>query len=123
MEDLRQLITDDSVWDDLERIEKLLLEAASSEDDYLTTIAHHLLLARGEPFRPLLAVLSSRVGPARDDRGLRAAVAVGLSHGAGLYRDDVIDEADPRRGAPAVNADWSNTVAILAGDVLMAPAS
>ena len=123
MEDLLQLITDDSVWDDLERIEKLLLEAASSEDDYLTKIAQHLLLAGGKRFRPLLALLSSRFGPARDDRRLHAAVAVELIHVGSLYHDDVIDEADTRRGAPSVNANWSNTVAILAGDFLMARAS
>ena len=65
MDDLRQLISDDSVWADLERTETLLLEAATSEDDYLTKIAQHLLLAGGKRFRPLLALLSARFGPAR----------------------------------------------------------
>ncbi len=123
MDDLRQLISDDSVWADLERTETLLLEAATSEDDYLTKIAQHLLLAGGKRFRPLLALLSARFGPADDDRRLHAGVAVELIHVGSLYHDDVIDEADTRRGAPSVNANWSNTVAILAGDFLMARAS
>src|SRR5690606_29046768 len=122
MEDLRQLITDDSVWDDLERIEKLLLEAASSEDDYLTKIAQHLLLAGGKRFRPLLALLSSRFGPARDDRRLPAAVAVELIHVGSLHHDDVIHEADTRRGRWG-DRNWSHPAAIPAGYFLMVRAS
>jgi heptaprenyl diphosphate synthase len=48
---------------------------------------------------------------------------VELIHVGSLYHDDVIDEADVRRGAASVNANWNNTVAILAGDFLMARAS
>jgi len=123
MDDLRGLITHDTVWADLERTETFLLESVVSEDDYLTKIAQHLLLAGGKRFRPLLALLAGEFGPARDDRRLHAGVAVELIHVGSLYHDDVIDEADTRRGAPSVNANWSNTVAILAGDFLMARAS
>lgn len=123
MDDLRALISHDEIWADLERTETLLLEAVVSDDDYLTKIARHLLLAGGKRFRPLLALLAAQFGPADDDRRLRAGVAVELIHVGSLYHDDVIDEADTRRGAPSVNANWSNTVAILAGDFLMARAS
>jgi heptaprenyl diphosphate synthase len=54
---------------------------------------------------------------------VEAGVSVELIHVGSLYHDDVIDEADTRRGAASVNANWSNTVAILAGDFLMARAS
>jgi heptaprenyl diphosphate synthase len=123
MDDLRGLIPKEDIWADLERTEHLLLEAVVSDDDYLTKIAQHLLLAGGKRFRPLLALLASQFGSADDDRRLRAGVAVELIHVGSLYHDDVIDEADTRRGAPSVNANWSNTVAILAGDFLMARAS
>lgn len=123
MDDLRSLVTDEQVWLDLEQTESLLLDAVVSEDDYLTKIAQHLLLAGGKRFRPLLALLAARFGDADDHRRLRAGVAVELIHVGSLYHDDVIDEADTRRGAPSVNANWSNTVAILAGDFLMARAS
>ena len=46
-----------------------------------------------------------------------------LVHLGSLYHDDVIDEAETRRGVPSVNARWSNIVAILAGDYLLARAS
>src|SRR5690606_40557301 len=72
MDDLRSLITDEQIWQDLERAESLLLEAVVSEDDYLTKIAQHLLLAGGKRFRPLLALLSARFGDADDDRRLRS---------------------------------------------------
>lgn len=123
MDDLRGLIPKDEIWADLERTEHLLLEAVVSDDDYLTKIAQHLLLAGGKRFRPLLALLAAQFGSADDDRRLRAGTAVELIHVGSLYHDDVIDEADTRRGAPSVNANWSNTVAILAGDFLMARAS
>ena len=123
MDDLRRLVPVDHVWADLETTESLLLETVVSEDDYLTKIARHLLVAGGKRFRPLLALLAADFGPARDDRRLYAGVSVELIHVGSLYHDDVIDEADTRRGAPSVNANWSNTVAILAGDFLMARAS
>jgi heptaprenyl diphosphate synthase len=50
-------------------------------------------------------------------------VAIELVHQGSLYHDDVIDEAETRRGVPSVNARWSNIVAILAGDFLLARAS
>lgn len=123
MDDLRTLIPIDHLWADIELTEKLLLEAVVSEDDYLTEVAQHLLLAGGKRFRPLLALLAAEFGEADDHRRLRAGVAVELIHVGSLYHDDVIDESDTRRGAPSVNVNWSNTVAILAGDFLMARAS
>jgi heptaprenyl diphosphate synthase len=100
-----------------------LLEAAAADDPYLTKIAQHLLLAGGKRFRPLLALLAAEFGESRDRRPVEAGVSVELIHVGSLYHDDVIDEADVRRGAASVNANWTNTVAILAGDFLMARAS
>ena len=123
MEDLQSLIRIPNVWDSLTRVEERLLEAAAADDPYLTKIAQHLLLAGGKRFRPLLALLAAQFGEARDHRPVEAGVSVELIHVGSLYHDDVIDEADVRRGAASVNANWSNTVAILAGDFLMARAS
>jgi heptaprenyl diphosphate synthase len=60
--------------------------------------------------------------PASDD-AITGGAAVELVHLGSLYHDDVIDEAETRRGVPSVNARWSNIVAILAGDYLLAQAS
>jgi heptaprenyl diphosphate synthase len=123
MEDLQSLVPIPRIWEDLEIVEERLLEASSSDDPYLTKIAQHLLRAGGKRFRPLLALLAAELGPSSDGRPVEAGVAVELIHVGSLYHDDVIDEADTRRGASSANANWTNTVAILAGDFLMARAS
>jgi heptaprenyl diphosphate synthase len=106
-------------------VEGRLLEVTNADDPYLTKIFQHLLVAGGKRFRPLLALLAAEFGPseANDRRPVEAAVAVELIHVGSLYHDDVIDESDLRRGAPSANANWTNTVAILAGDFLLAKAS
>ncbi|MFO7300300.1 MAG: polyprenyl synthetase family protein [Actinomycetes bacterium] len=123
MEDLQSLVPIPRVWSQLQRVEERLLEASTADDAYLTKISQHLLLAGGKRFRPLLALLASEFGDPADHRPIEAAVSVELIHLGSLYHDDVIDEADTRRGAVSANANWDNTVAILAGDFLMARAS
>ena len=123
MEDLQSLVSIPRIWEELGRVEERLLEASTADDPYLTKIAQHLLLAGGKRFRPLLALLAAEFGPSNDHRPVEAGVAVELIHVGSLYHDDVIDEADTRRGASSANANWTNTVAILAGDFLMAKAS
>ena len=123
MEDLQSLVHIPRIWEQLELVEERLIESSTADDPYLTKIAQHLLLAGGKRFRPLLALLAAEFGPAQDHRPVEAGVAVELIHVGSLYHDDVIDESDTRRGASSVNANWNNTVAILAGDFLMAKAS
>lgn len=123
MEDLQSLVHIPRIWEQLNFVEERLIESSTADDPYLTKIAQHLLLAGGKRFRPLLALLAAEFGPANDHRPVEAGVAVELIHVGSLYHDDVIDESDTRRGASSVNANWNNTVAILAGDFLMAKAS
>lgn len=123
MPELRHLVPLPHIWERMELVEQRLFEATRSDDDYLTTVAQHLLAAGGKRYRPLLALLSAEFGPNTDHRPIEAGVAVELIHVGSLYHDDVIDEADTRRGANSANINWSNTVAILAGDFLMARAS
>jgi heptaprenyl diphosphate synthase len=123
MEDLQSLVGIPRIWEQLDRVEERLIESSTADDAYLTKIAQHLLLAGGKRFRPLLGLLAAEFGPASDGRPVEAGVAVELIHLGSLYHDDVIDEADVRRGATSANANWTNTVAILAGDFLMARAS
>jgi heptaprenyl diphosphate synthase len=123
MEDLQSLVGIPRIWDQLSTVEERLLEASTADDSYLTKISQHLLIAGGKRFRPLLALLAAEFGDAADRRPVEAGVAVELIHVGSLYHDDVIDEADTRRGASSANANWTNSVAILAGDFLMARAS
>jgi len=119
---IRDLVPIDRVWSRLEQVETRLVETTTSEDPFLTEIAQHLL-AGGKRYRPLLAQVAAEIGGAEGDHPVEAGVAVELIHLGSLYHDDVIDEADSRRGQTSVNDNWNNTIAILAGDFLLARAS
>jgi heptaprenyl diphosphate synthase len=121
--DLRSLVPVDAVWDRLDRVETRLHEVTETADAFLTKIARHGLNAGGKRYRPLLAQVAAELGPHPGPAAVEAGVAVELVHQGSLYHDDVIDEADARRGSPSINHNWSNTVAILSGDFLLARAS
>ena len=108
----------------LEQIEAALLRAAEADSPMVTEAAQHIIAAGGKRFRPLLVVLGSHLGPYADpDDVVKAAVVVELTHVGSLYHDDVMDEAELRRGSDSANARWGNTIAILVGDLLFARAS
>ena len=108
----------------LELVEQALFAAAEADTPMVTQAAQHIIAAGGKRFRPLLVVLGSHIGPYADpDDVTKAAVVVELTHVGSLYHDDVMDEADLRRGSDSANARWGNTVAILVGDLLFARAS
>lgn len=120
---LQDLVPIPDVWERLDRVETRLAAATTSENQFLTDIAQHLLSAGGKRYRPLLAQVAAELGPDRQSGPVEAGVAVELVHLGSLYHDDVIDEAATRRGAASVNHNWDNTIAILAGDFLLARAS
>ncbi len=108
----------------LERIEERLAEAAAADTDFVTEAAQHTISAGGKRFRPLLVVLAALLAEEVDEDALvRAALVMELTHVASLYHDDVMDEAQLRRGAPSANHRWDNTIAILVGDFLFSRAS
>jgi heptaprenyl diphosphate synthase len=111
------------ISEDLERIEKLLFEASLAATTFLSESTTYLTKAGGKRLRPALAVLSSMLGSGSNRQIDLLAAAVEMTHLATLYHDDVIDEADLRRGVPSVRQRWDNTVAILAGDYLFARAA
>ncbi|MEU8095687.1 polyprenyl synthetase family protein [Streptomyces rubiginosohelvolus] len=107
----------------LAAVEAGLLEATKSDVPFITDAAQHLLRAGGKRFRPLLVMLASQFGDPDAPGVVPAAVVVELTHLATLYHDDVMDEADARRGVPSANTRWGNSVAVLTGDFLFARAS
>ncbi|WP_316669940.1 polyprenyl synthetase family protein, partial [uncultured Propionibacterium sp.] len=106
-------------------IERRLGQVALGADNpFLAEAARHVISAGGKRFRPLLVALTSHLGPHADPGDVvRAAVVVELTHVASLYHDDVMDEADLRRGVPSANAVFGNSTAIMVGDWLFARAS
>ncbi len=111
------------VVDGLALVDKGLRKAARAEHDLLDQTSAHLIDAGGKRFRATLVLLAAQFGDPRDERIVPAAVAIELTHLATLYHDDVMDEAEVRRGSPSANSRWDNSVAILTGDYLFARAS
>jgi heptaprenyl diphosphate synthase len=125
--DLARTLALPSLAGDLARVEDALHEAVRTPDRFLAEVASHLIGAGGKRIRPTLTLCAAYAatdseGPVSGD-AITGAVAIELVHQGSLYHDDVIDEAETRRGVPSVNARWSNIVAILAGDFLLARAS
>ena len=77
----------------------------------------------GKRVRPTLTLLTAQLGEGNNPDVITAAQAVEITHLASLYHDDVMDEAQMRRGVPSAQAVWGNSVAILTGDLLFARAS
>lgn len=108
----------------LATIESALVKAAVADSPFVTEAARHIIDAGGKRFRPMLVILGSHFGGDVDaDDLVRAALVCELTHVASLYHDDVMDDADLRRGAPSANRRWDNSIAILVGDYLFARAS
>ncbi|WLD83561.1 polyprenyl synthetase family protein [Selenomonas dianae] len=113
----------DVIRQDLEIFEEELAQAVVSETALITDVGKHLISSGGKRLRPALFLLTARGGASfAYARALPIAIALELIHTASLVHDDVIDEADTRRGAVTTNAKWGNQVAILSGDYLFARA-
>ena len=107
----------------MDEVEQALQGHVVSEAPFVTEAARHLMEAGGKRFRPLLVLLAAETGDADAAGVLTSACVVELTHLASLYHDDVMDEADLRRGAQSANARWDNHVAILTGDFLFSKSS
>jgi heptaprenyl diphosphate synthase len=113
----------DAIEQGLDQVENGLLAQMQFADDMADTTSRYLLEAGGKRVRPTLTLLTAQLGEGNNDDVIKAAQAVEITHLASLYHDDVMDEAQMRRGVPSAQAVWGNSVAILTGDLLFARAS
>ncbi len=107
----------------MDEVEERLEREIQSQAPFVTEAARHLMNAGGKRFRPLLVLLCAETGDASRDEVITAACVVELTHLASLYHDDVMDEAELRRGTESANHRWDNHVAILTGDFLFSKSS
>nr|WP_120490988.1 polyprenyl synthetase family protein [Corynebacterium lactis] len=113
-----------AITEGMRRSEELLIGELDKGEDFLVDRVAHLAKAGGKRFRPMFTMLAAQFGENPEaENVVTAATVLEMTHLATLYHDDVMDEADKRRGVPSANARWDNTVAILAGDYLFATAS
>ncbi|MFW5955236.1 MAG: polyprenyl synthetase family protein [Rhodothermales bacterium] len=85
----------------------------------LDKITQYVLRQKGKQIRPILVLLSARMCGDISESSYRAAALVELMHSATLVHDDVVDDADMRRGVFSINALWKNKIAVLFGDFLL----
>ncbi|MES1170049.1 MAG: polyprenyl synthetase family protein, partial [Leifsonia sp.] len=112
-----------AIEDGLVEVENGLLAELTFTDDIADVTGRYLLDAGGKRVRPTLTLLTAQLGSGAGSEVIRAAQAVEITHLASLYHDDVMDEAQLRRGVPSAQTVWGNSVAILTGDLLFARAS
>ena len=93
--EIKKIIPFDDIWDNLNVLEKRLLEVSSSSNDYLTSISQYLINAGGKRFRPIVTSLAGKFGNEIENisKIIDAGVCVELIHIGSLYHDDVMDNA------------------------------
>jgi octaprenyl-diphosphate synthase len=103
---------------DLQRVEKAIGTDTICSVGAITTISHHLQMSGGKRLRPSLVLLTAGACGYQGDSTIRLGAVVEIIHAATLVHDDVIDEAEVRRGRPSINQRWGNPTSVLAGDWL-----
>ncbi|MFT4413099.1 heptaprenyl diphosphate synthase component II [Fredinandcohnia humi] len=104
---------------DLALIEKELETTIQGEHPVLKQAGLHLLQSGGKRLRPVFVLLGGKFGNYDIHVIKNVAVALELIHTASLVHDDVIDDADIRRGKPTIKAKWDNKIAMYAGDYIL----
>ena len=107
------------IEDQLEEVKAFLQEQFHSADPKIASVLNILSENQGKMIRPAMVLLCGKLLGAIRREHIEFAAMVELIHIASLLHDDVIDQAQLRRGRPSANAQWSNTTAILLGDFLL----
>lgn len=107
------------IANEMTAFEDYFKEAVKSRVSLLDRIMRYIVNRKGKQLRPQFVLLSAKMGGKINVSTLRAASLVELLHTATLVHDDVVDDADQRRGFFSVNALWKNKIAVLVGDYLL----
>jgi octaprenyl-diphosphate synthase len=107
------------VQEDLAVFRKFFKNEIRSDVFLLDQVIHYLLRQKGKEIRPTLVFMTARMFGEVDKRSFIAATMIELLHTATLIHDDVVDEADMRRGFLSINKIWRNKAGVLLGDFLL----
>ncbi len=108
---------------ELLEVKASLTQIVPPDTELLAQTVAHTMQARGKMLRPLLTLMASGASGQIDPAHVETAAVAELIHVATLLHDDVLDDADLRRGKPTIRSLWGNKVSILSGDYLLAQAS
>ncbi len=121
---MQQVVTATNLLPDLQAIDEHIVWKLQTNSALINVAGRYLLASGGKRIRASLAVLSAQLGKKyRLENVLHASAAVELIHAASLVHDDLIDDAETRRGRTTVHTKWSGNVALMLGDYLFAMAA
>lgn len=103
---------------ELSQIEMTIQRKLKSQVPTVTHIARHIIMSGGKRIRPIILLLAEKALGYTGPRSIQMATAIEFVHTATLLHDDVIDNAQLRRGRPSCNAIWDNKMSVLVGDFL-----
>ncbi|MFH0991761.1 MAG: polyprenyl synthetase family protein [bacterium] len=109
----------DPIESELKQFTTFFREAMRSQVGLVDLVARYIIRQKGKRVRPILVFLSAKACGSIQESTFRAATLVEILHTATLIHDDVVDDADTRRGFASINAVWKNKVAVLMGDYLL----
>ena len=107
------------IVDELEKFEKHFKESMKAKSPLLDKITHYIIKRKGKQMRPMFVFLVAKMLGKVNEDTYTAASLIELLHTATLVHDDVVDDANERRGFFSVNALWKNKIAVLVGDFLL----
>ena len=114
--DLAQIF--EPIRDDLEAVEREFLRQVESRVDLIPQIGRYIQMSGGKRIRPAVLLMAARLAGYSGDKAVMYASVVEFIHTATLIHDDIVDEAELRRGRLSVHSRWGNDVTVLVGDYL-----
>src|SRR5262245_56028783 len=107
----------------VDHVGRVIVERVQSRSAVIRIAGNYILTSGGKRIRAALALLAAQLGRYQLDTVIHSAAAVELIHAASLVHDDLVDEADQRRGVRTVHTRWDGNVALMVGDYLFALAA
>ena len=104
---------------EMNEFESKFRDSMKSSVPLLDKITHYIVKRKGKQIRPMFVFLSAKLCNGINDSTFRAASLIELLHTATLVHDDVVDDANMRRGFFSINALWKNKIEVLVGDFLL----
>ena len=107
------------ILDEMKTFEDRFRSSMKSNVALLNKITHYIVKRKGKQMRPMFVFLSAKLFGQVNDNTYTGASLIELLHTASLVHDDVVDDANTRRGFFSINALWKNKIAVLVGDFLL----
>lgn len=112
----------DITKDDIKRMEEEFKMHLSSDIWLVGKVSEYILSSGGKRFRPLVMLLCARLCGCKGESHIQLAGVIEFIHTATLLHDDVVDNANLRRGSASANVVWGDGASILVGDYLLSKA-